>query len=178
MQKGLRESDDLVSGAREIMILNPFLRKETEAYSYALESVAEQITDNGNFNWEEAIKFNLPCKSGEDHPATRTITIADDKWTTIEVSYQKYAGTSKITFSRVLYICLAWTIHQLQLKRIENGYHMIANSHNNPSVASDYIISVTEKKTSSIEKFEALDIDSKLTEIYRLLLEVKSRRDS
>ena len=178
MQKGLRESDDLAAGARKIMNLNPLLRKETEAYSYALEYVAKQIKEQGTFDWEEAAKLSISEKDVMEHPATRTISIADNDWNLIETSYQQYSGQSKLMFSKVLYICIAWTISQLQIKRLETGYRMVARNHKKAQASSDYAIVVTEKDECSVEEFNQLDLDSKLTEIYRLLLEVKKGRDS
>lgn len=178
MQKGLRESDTLAAGARKIMTLNPLLRKETEAYSYALEYVAKQIVDNDSFDWQEAAKLKLPAENAPHHPATRTISISDDNWNCIEVSYQSYVGQSKLMFSKVLSICIAWTISQLQLKRVETGYRMIARKNRSVEKAMDYSIVLKKDEDKTIEEFKQLDLDSKLTEIYRLLLEIKDGRDS
>lgn len=177
MQKGLRESNDLAAGSRKIMALNPLLRKETEAYSYSLEYVAKQIREHGSFDWEEAAKLKLPEGDGKEHPATRTISVTDENWALIENCYQAYAGQSKLMFSKVLYICIAWTISQLQLQRVETGYRMIARQIKANQDTTDYSIFVTEKDDYTLEDFKKLDLDSKLTEIYRLLMEIKKERD-
>lgn len=177
MQKGLRESDVLAAGARKIMILNPLLRKETEAYSYALECVAKHIVDSGSFDWEEAAKLKLPDEKVPHHPATRTISVSDDNWNSIETSYQSYVGRSKLMFSKVLSICIAWTISQLQLKRLETGYRMIVRQNKSAAETKDYSIFLKKDDGSTLEEFKQLDLDSKLTEIYRLLLEIKVGRD-
>ena len=175
MQKGLRETDALVMGARKIMELNPFIRKETAAYAYAFSFAAKFIREQGELDWEEAAKLPLPDKKDADleYPATRTITIKDEDGEIVIDSFKKSTGQQKIFFSDLLSICTAWTIKQMELERLEAGYRLIAREHKSFPNTKDYSIEMTSDKAKSIEEFKGLSTDEKLVEIYSLLLEIR-----
>ena len=175
MQKGLRETDALVMGARKIMELNPFVRKETAAYAYAFSFAAKYIREQGEFNWEEAAKIPLPDNKDVelDYPATRTITIKDEDGELVIGSFKKSTGQQKIFFSDLLSICTAWTIKQMELERLETGYRMITKEHKTLPNIKDYSIEMASDKAKSIEEFKRLSTDDKLVEIYSLLLEIR-----
>lgn len=114
--KTIRQSKEIVNGARDIMNMCPRITKDSEAFTYAYHETAKDILENNKISWRDVEKFDFGDKKADigDYLETKVISYDSNDIKIVERDLKNYFGLKVVQFPYMTRLVLLYTRYKLR----------------------------------------------------------------